>query len=77
MTLVCVSDPGDELESIYEELGDAKRALNLTEAAYEDGRVVDIDAWLATVEKRRQRVVDLEERLDHARSIINDGPEAA
>ena len=64
MTLTIVSDPGDEIHHITQELDVEKRALRMSEAAEVEGRVANHAVWLQTLERRRARVDDLERKRD-------------
>lgn len=64
MTLTIVSDPGDEMQHIVQELDAEKRALRMSEAAEVEGRVANHDVWLQTLRRKRARVEDLERQRD-------------
>lgn len=64
MTLTIVSDPGDEMNHVLQELDVEKRALRMSEAAEIEGRVANHDLWLQTLERKRARVERLERHRD-------------
>lgn len=64
MTLVCISDPGDELDPILEELSAERRALKYQELADIEGRVTNHTEWMASMRRRRDRIRELEARRD-------------
>jgi hypothetical protein len=48
------------LEEAQAELGVARRALQLRERAYADGRVVDEEMWMLSMARQRDRIAELE-----------------
>jgi hypothetical protein len=48
------------LEEAQAELGVARRALQLRERAYADGRVADEKQWMLSMQWQRDRIAELE-----------------
>jgi hypothetical protein len=48
------------LEEAQAELGVTRRALQLRERAYADGRVVDEEMWMLSMARQRDRIAELE-----------------